>query len=192
MKCCRCRRCLRHQLSCFIFLVIQCIQVSILRIRPTKQPNEAEELEWENTKTAASYRFNGMKRRKEWEEWRKKTESYNKFSSNSKSGFLSVSSEFTFLFERIWFVLCFIRFNSSSSLSSLSRIFVASSYSTTRTLFRCYVLCMGKRNVFTTTLSKELQFCGISLSVVRSTCIRFDSLTHEMHSLEFEHTDAYI
>lgn len=170
------------------------MKVSILRIRPTKQPNEAEELEWKNTKTAASYRFNDMKRRKEWENWRRKTESYNKFSSNSKSGFLSVSSEFTFQLERIWFVLCFIRFY----LSALVVIVVVenlhiNSYGTTRILF---LLCFvhERKKCFHNDLVEEIailrnffKHCSFDLHSLR--------LTHSlvMHSLDmFERSDAYI
>lgn len=112
-SCSWCRLC--RQLRCFFF---PCYTLyTSLNTFKEDTPNEARRTEWKNTKTATSYRFNGMKR-KEWNEKKKRkktTNSYNKFSSvNSfRLDFLSVSREFHILAWEsgsFYVVFLFIRF----------------------------------------------------------------------------------
>lgn len=108
--------------------------------------------------TAASYRFNGMKCKKKWQ--------YSNFLSDSLSGPLSFLNEPYILAPVLVCRLCFAFASFSHHLLHL-HIFRGN------IALHQVLLRIMKRNVFTTTLSMELQFCGISLlhccEAIRST-----------------------
>lgn len=102
--------------------------------------------------------------------------------------FLSVSNKiFTFLLENLvlFYLLCCVLVHpflliyvvSSKSLHHLARRRTFIFPSTTIMYMLVYETERRKKCVSTTTLSKELQFRGISLAIVRSVCVHFDTLT---------------
>lgn len=103
-------------------------------------------------------------------EWEKETQTYNKFSSTSPSRFLSHSSKFTFL-QQIWFAvqLLFFFFGVFLFLFLFSPLRYLKSHAHHFVLLFANDFLRAKqqeRDVFTTTLSKELHFRGIPLCIV--------------------------